>query len=236
MTERQALAQGFAELGLAANPQTVDNFLRFSEMLLETNKVMNLTAVTAPMEVVTRHFLDCAAAMQQLRLTDESIVDVGCGAGFPGMPTALLYPQAQVTLLDSLGKRIRFLQECITALQLPQTQAIHARAEEFAAKHREQYDIVTSRAVARMNVLCELSLPLVKVGGRFAAMKSTNCDAELAEAKKAISVLGGEVECVQDYTIPLTEMRQRMIIIRKKKETPQKYPRRFQKIAAVPLS
>lgn len=234
MTVTDALRQGL-EVIHNSYPQAVDKMMLFSELLLEKNKVMNLTAVTDPMEVVTRHFLDCASAMENLHITTEKILDIGCGAGFPGMPTALLHPNAHVILLDSLGKRINFLQECIQELSISNAQAVHSRAEEYVAKHRETFDIVTSRAVARMNVLCELSLPFVKVNGCFAAMKSINCNEELQEAEKGIALLGGEVEAIQDYAIPFTEMKQRLVIVRKVKKTPVKYPRRFHKIVAVPL-
>lgn len=234
MNEREALTQGLAELHMGF-PQAVENLVHFSDLLLEKNKVMNLTAVTEPMEVVTRHFLDCAAAGAMLGLEGRTLVDVGCGAGFPGMPLALLAPGLQVTLLDSLGKRIRFLNDCIAEIGVPNAVAVHARAEEFAVAHREQFDLATSRAVARMNVLAELSLPLVKVGGVFAAMKSTGCDGELREAGQAICLLGGEVEAVHDYRVPLTDVTQRLVVVRKVKPTPGKYPRPFRKISAAPL-
>lgn len=234
MDERQALTQGLAALHRSF-PQSVEKLVYFSDLLLEKNKVMNLTAVTDPMEVVTRHFLDCAAAGALLELEGRQLIDVGCGAGFPGMPLALLYPTLSVTLLDSLGKRIRFLEECIAQLDVTNAQAVHARAEEYAAGHRAQYDVATSRAVAKMNVLAELSLPLVKQGGVFAAMKSTSCDEELREAEKGIRLLGGEIEAVRDYAVPLTDMKQRLVIIRKTRSTPPRYPRAFRRISAEPL-
>lgn len=230
MTERELLTQGLETLGLG-NTQAVDKLLTFSDLLLEKNKVMNLTAVKEPMEVVTRHFLDCAPLAPYA--AGKKVVDVGCGAGFPGMPIALL-TDAQVTLLDSLGKRITFLNEVIDALHLENAQAIHARAEEFG--HREEFDLATSRAVARLNILAELSLPLVKVGGYFIAMKAVGSDEEIEQAKNGIRLLGGQVERVLDYEVPMTEDRQsRLVIIKKVKETPKKYPRRFQKISAQPL-
>lgn len=234
MDERQALAQGLAALHRSF-PQSVEKLVHFSDLLLEKNKVMNLTAVTDPLEVVTRHFLDCAAAGALLELEGKQLIDVGCGAGFPGMPLALLYPALSVTLLDSLGKRIRFLEECIAHIGVTNAQAVHARAEEYAAAHREQYDIAASRAVAKMNVLAELSLPLVKVGGVFAAMKSTSCDEELRAAEKGIRLLGGEIEAVRDYAVPLTDMKQRLVVIRKARRTPPRYPRAFRRISAEPL-
>lgn len=230
MTERELLTQGLETLGIDC-AQAVDQLLTFSDLLLEKNKVMNLTAVKEPMEVVTRHFLDCAPLAQYA--AGKQVIDVGCGAGFPGMPIAIL-TDAQVTLLDSLGKRILFLKEVIDTLHLENVQAVHARAEEFG--HREQFDIATSRAVARLNILAELSLPLVKVGGYFIAMKAVGSDEEIAQAKNAIHLLGGQLERVIDYTVPMTEERKsRLVLIRKVRETPKKYPRRFQKISAQPL-
>lgn len=229
MTEKELLTRGLAELHIE-NPQAVDKLLQFSDLLLERNKVMNLTAVRDPIEVVTRHFLDCAplAAYAQ----GKTMVDVGCGAGFPGMPVALL-SDANVALLDSLGKRITFLNETIHTLGMENAQAIHARAEEFG--HREMFDLATSRAVARLNVLAELSLPLVKVGGLFIAMKAVGSDEEIEEASNAIRLLGGKLEKIEDYTVPCTDVVHRLVIVRKVRHTPAQYPRRFGKISASPL-
>ena len=230
MTAHELLTSGLEQLG-QHDPQAVDKLLAFSDLLLDKNKVMNLTAVTDPLEVVTRHFLDCAPLA--CYAAGKTVIDVGCGAGFPGIPVAIL-SDAKVTLLDSLGKRIKFLQEVIDELGLTGTQAVHARAEEF--DHREEFDLATSRAVARLNVLAELSLPLVKVGGYFIAMKAVGSDEEIEEAKNAITILGGRLERVIDYTVPMSEGRKsRLVIIKKIKSTPAKYPRRFQKISAAPL-
>lgn len=229
MNERKLLIEGLESYGIVC-PQAVDDLLRFSELLLETNKVMNLTAVTDPEEVVTRHFLDCAVLAPYV--AGKRVIDVGCGAGFPGVPIALL-SDAQVTLLDSLGKRITFLQGVIDTLGMQHTQAVHARAEEFG--HKEAFDLATSRAVARLNILAELALPMVKVGGYFVAMKAVGSDEEIDQAANAIRLLGGKLERVQDYTIPGTERQGRLVWIQKIKPTPAKYPRRFNKISASPL-
>ena len=233
MTE--LLKNGFSAMKLSVSDAQIAQLEDFTARMLETNQVMNLTRITDPKEIAEKHLLDCASLLQAADFSKKSVVDVGCGAGFPGMPLHILCPSCELTLLDSLGKRIRFLQECIDAMNLSDIEAVHARAEEFAAKHREQYDFAVSRAVAQLNVLAELSLPLVKQGGAFIAMKSKDTDEELERAKKAIRLLGGEIEKIIDYTIPHTEITHRLVVIRKKNHTPKQYPRPFRKISASPL-
>lgn len=233
MTE--LLKNGFSAMKLSVSDAQIAQLEDFTARMLETNKVMNLTRITDPKEIAEKHLLDCASLLQAADFSKKSVVDVGCGAGFPGMPLHILCPSCELTLLDSLGKRIRFLQGCIDAMNLSDIEAVHARAEEFAAKHREQYDFAVSRAVAQLNVLAELSLPLVKQGGAFIAMKSKDTDEELEQAKKAIRLLGGEIEKIIDYTIPHTEITHRLVVIRKKNHTPKHYPRPFRKISASPL-
>ncbi|MCI6326902.1 MAG: 16S rRNA (guanine(527)-N(7))-methyltransferase RsmG [Clostridiales bacterium] len=233
MTE--LLKNGFSAMKLSVSDAQIAQLENFTARMLETNKVMNLTRITDPKEIAEKHLLDCASLLQAADFSKKSVVDVGCGAGFPGMPLHILCPSCKLTLLDSLGKRIRFLQGCIDAMNLSDIEAVHARAEEFAAKHREQYDFAVSRAVAQLNVLAELSLPLVKQGGAFIAMKSKDTDEELERAKKAIRLLGGEIEKIIDYTIPHTEITHRLVVIRKKNHTPKQYPRPFRKISASPL-
>ncbi len=233
MTE--LLKNGFSAMKLSVSDAQIAQLEDFTARMLDTNKVMNLTRITDPKEIAEKHLLDCASLLQAADFSKKSVVDVGCGAGFPGMPLHILCPSCKLTLLDSLGKRIRFLQGCIDAMNLSDIEAVHARAEEFAAKHREQYDFAVSRAVAQLNVLAELSLPLVKQGGAFIAMKSKDTDEELERAKKAIRLLGGEIEKIIDYTIPHTEITHRLVVIRKKNHTPKQYPRPFRKISASPL-
>ena len=175
------------------------------------------------------------ALAAQLDLSGKRVIDVGTGAGFPGMVLAILTPDARFTLLDSLGKRVDFLKEVQTDLGLKNVTCVHARAEEFAAQHREQFDLAASRAVAQLNVLCELTLPLVKVGGRFIAMKSTSSDQEIAEARSAVAQLGGEIAAVRDYTVPQTDVRHRAVIIEKVRATPRQFPRSFARIKKAPL-
>ena len=227
------LKKGLAELGLDCSG--TPPLLRYGELLLETNKVMNLTAITEPKDVATLHFLDSAALLTLADLKGKTVVDVGTGAGFPGMPMKILEPSIQLTLLDSLGKRITFLQEVCDNLGLTDVQCVHARAEEFAAEHRQSFDFAVSRAVANLSVLGELCLPLVKPGGYFLSMKSVESGQELEAAKKAIQILGGRVERTADYQIPGTDVTHRVIFIKKIAETPKNYPRPFAKIKKNPL-
>lgn len=229
----QTLNSGLAALGLSR--EAIPELMEFSRLLLETNQVMNLTAITDPVDVANLHLLDCAALLTMADLRGKSVVDVGTGAGFPGMPLRILEPDFDLTLLDSLGKRITFLEETCRTMGLKRVHCVHARAEEFARKHRERYDVATSRAVASLNMLCELALPLVKVDGVFLAMKSVDSDEELRQAKSAIAQLGGKVESIRDYTIPGTDVTHRLVIIRKVKPTPAPYPRPFAKIKKSPL-
>lgn len=227
------LTQGLRELGL--DESRADTLERFAALLLEKNEVMNLTAITEPTAIAQLHLLDSAALTQFVELSGKKIVDVGTGAGFPGMPLRILKDDFDLTLLDSLGKRIAWLAEVCETLGLRRVECIHARAEEFAAAHRGQYDIATSRAVAQLNVLCELTLPLVKVGGQFLAMKSTDTEEEIASAKNAIRSLGGKIVSVKDYTIPTSTVTHRVVVIEKVSSTPAKYPRAFAKIKKQPL-
>ena len=229
----QFLRDGLQALNL---PQEgVPSLLRFAQELVETNKVMNLTAITEPRDIAALHFLDSAALLTLTDFKGKSVVDVGTGAGFPGMPLRILEPSIRLTLLDSLNKRVDFLQRVCDGLALTDVACVHARAEEFAARHRESFDIATSRAVASLPMLAELCLPLVKVGGLFAAMKSVDSDQELEAARKAIGTLGGQVSEVKDYVIPGTDVRHRVIFVKKVRETPKKYPRTFAKIKKNPL-
>ena len=229
----QILREGLAALSLPTDAAVP--LMAFSAQLLETNKVMNLTAITEPEDVARLHLLDCAALLNITDFRGKRVVDVGTGAGFPGMPLRILEPDFDLTLLDSLGKRIAFLQRVCDEMGLQRVTCVHARAEEFAAKHREQYDIATSRAVAALNVLCELTLPLVKVGGRFLAMKAVDSDDEIRTAKSAVAQLGGKVEDIRDYTIPGTDITHRVVVIGKVKPTPAAFPRAFAKIKKAPL-
>lgn len=229
----QLLRDGLSALGLPSDG--VPTLLRYGALLMEKNKVMNLTAITEPADIAALHFLDSAALLTLADFDGKSVADVGTGAGFPGMPLRILEPSIHLTLLDSLNKRIDFLKEVCADLGLADVACIHARAEEFAASHRERFDIVTSRAVASLPLLTELCLPLVKQGGYFLSMKSVDSGGELAASAHAIEVLGGAVERAEDYAIPGTDVRHRLIFIKKVRETPKKYPRTFAKIKKNPL-
>lgn len=230
---RETLQRGLPELGLGL--ELTAPLEAFSRMLLEKNQVMNLTAITDPRDVAALHLLDSLALTGFTGLEGKKVVDVGTGAGFPGMPLAIAVPSAQVTLLDSLGKRIDFLGECCRELGVENVQCVHQRAEEFAGEHRENFDLALSRAVAALPVLCELCLPLVKTGGEFLAMKSVDTEEEITSAKTAVKLLGGKIRYVRDYAIPTTDVVHRVVCIQKVSPTPKKYPRRFALIKKQPL-
>ena len=217
-------------LGIPLSDAQMGQFSAFCEALLEKNKVMNLTAITEPEAVAKLHFADCLALLKLVDFCGKSVIDVGCGAGFPGVPLKIGEPSIELTLLDSLHKRVNWLKETLEPLGIFAT-CVASRAEEYP--HREEFDIATSRAVARLNILCELCMPFVKVGGYFLAMKAAAADEELQEAKRAISLLGGKLERVADYEIDGAA--RRVLLIRKVKPTPPQYPRRFAKIKQSPL-
>ena len=227
------LRQGLGELGLdAAKAEPLEAFAR---AVLERNQVMNLTAITDEADFARLHLLDSAALLTVADFGGKRVIDVGTGAGFPGVPLRILRDNVNMTLLDSTGKRIDFLRETCLALGLTGVDCVHARAEEFAAARRESFDLATSRAVAALPVLCELCLPLVRVGGQFLAMKSAQSDDELDGAKRAIETLGARLNRVVDYTIPTSDVTHRVIVIDKVSATPKQYPRAFGQIKKKPL-
>ena len=230
---RELLQAALAEEGLdATKAETREAFAR---LVRERNKVMNLTAITDEGDFARLHLLDSAALLKVADFAGKRVVDVGTGAGFPGMPLRILCDTARMTLLDSTGKRIDFLKEACDILGLSSVECVHGRAEEFAAERRESYDLATSRAVAALPVLCELCLPLVRRGGQFLAMKSARSDEELEGAMDAIEKLGGRLSDVVDYTIPGSEVTHRVIVIDKADKTPKQYPRAFGQIKTRPL-
>ena len=221
-------------IGVEISQKQAEQFYKYMELLLEWNEKMNLTAITDPEEVILKHFIDSLTIIPYLKEAD-TVLDIGTGAGFPGIPLKILEENEKFTLLDSLNKRIIFLQTVITELELKNIQAIHGRAEEFVSKRREVYDVVTSRAVARLNVLLEYMLPFVKVGGRCICMKSFEIVEELKEAKKAIEILGGEIEKIDEITLPNTDIKRKIVVIKKVKNTPSKYPRKAGTPAKEPI-
>ena len=214
------------------SPEQIDTLCAFGQALLEKNRVMNLTAITEPKAVAELHFLDCIALLRAEDFSGRRVIDIGCGAGFPGVPLKIAEPSIELTLLDSLAKRMTWLRETLPGLGV-EAEVVTARAEEFVQTRREQYDIAVSRAVARLNVLAELCLPYVKMGGAFLAMKGALAGEETEEAKRAVALLGGQIERVFEY--PIQDAVHRVVIVRKIRPTPSQYPRAFAKIKKSPL-
>ena len=235
MSMEEILTSGLPQLGVQLHPDALVKFRKFYEYMVEKNKVMNLTGITEESESARLHVLDCVALLAAEDFKGKRVIDVGTGAGFPGVPLKIAEPTMDITLLDSLAKRLTFLDEVIELCGLDNTRTIHARAEEAPAEFRESFDIATARAVTRLDALAELCLPLVKKGGAFVAMKGPAAAEELKEAEKAIKVLGGKVEKIHEYTIPGTDVTHRLIFIKKVGPTPKKYPRRWAQIKKSPL-
>ena len=235
----EIISAGLEELGLTGRvPEDAPAQLaQYGQMLLEKNQVMNLTAIQEPEGVARLHMLDCAALLKFCDFENKTLIDVGTGAGFPGMVLKMLVPSLEVTLLDSLNKRLDWLAETCGALGLTGIRTVHARAEERShdPAFREGFNAVTSRAVAELRTLCELCLPYVRPGGYFLAMKSVDSDRGIEDAAAAVKILGGGLERVQDYEIPGTDIRHRVVVIKKLLETPKKYPRAFAKMKKNPL-
>ena len=216
-------------LGVELSDKQLDQFRQYYEMLVEKNKVMNLTAITEWEEVIDKHFIDSISLVKACDLSDEKyILDLGCGAGFPGIPLKIAFPNLKIVLLDSLNKRILFLQEVIEALGLEKVEALHGRAEDYArkAEYREQFDYCVSRAVANLTTLSEYCIPYVKEGGSFISYKSGKVKEEVKEVKKALSILGGKMDEMVTFELPETDMERIFVKIKKEKKTPKKYPRK----------
>lgn len=226
------------ELGITLNENQKKQFVDFYELLVEWNKVMNLTGITEWEEVVQKHFLDSLSFVYAMEPEDGMrILDVGTGAGFPGIPLKIAFPQLDIVLLDSLNKRIKFLNEVIDTLGLKKIKAYHGRAEEFAQKkeYREQFDVVVSRAVANLSTLSEYCIPFVAVGGCFIPYKSGKVDEELDQSSNAIEMLGGCLEDVEEFMIPNTDICRSLVVIQKEESTKKKYPRSGGKPSKDPL-
>lgn len=236
---KDIISAGLSQLDLSGRvPDNAPQQLaEYGRLLLEKNQVMNLTAIREEDKVARLHMLDCAALLNMAEFQGKTLIDVGTGAGFPGLPLKILCPDLSVTLLDSLGKRVDWLNEVAQALGLDGVSAIHARAEEQALVKgfRDSFDFATARAVADLRILCELCLPYVKVGGLFLAMKSVDSAQELDSAAHCIKLLGGRLEDCKDYTVPGTDIVHRVVVIRKVAPTLKGYPRKWAKIQKEPL-
>ena len=232
---RTRLEQGLTALNLSPTPAAA--LEQYCHLLLAQNQVMNLTAITESNQVVDLHMLDSAALLTVADFHGKKVIDVGTGAGFPGLVLKLLEPTIELTLLDSLAKRVNWLTEISTQLGAASVQCIHGRAEEQALLdgYRDSYDIAVSRAVADLRILSELCLPFVKVGGFFLAMKSENCQEEVNQAGRAIAKLGGQLRPMAQYQIPNTEISRRVVVVEKIQPTPKAYPRRFSRMKKAPL-
>lgn len=215
------------ELKIEMDEKKQDQFYTYMEILIKWNKNINLTAITEPEEVLQKHFIDSLTILPYIE-ENATIIDVGTGAGFPGIPVKIAKENTKVILLDALNKRLNFLQEVINTLQLSNIETIHARAEEVGKNKalRENFDIATSRAVAPLNILVEYLLPLVKLGGKCICMKGSNIEEEIGNSKKAIEILGGKIEKISEFNLPNSDIKRNIIVIKKVSKTPEKYPRK----------
>ena len=216
-------------LDIVLDQEQIDQFDKYYEILVEWNKVMNLTGITEYQEVVEKHFLDSLSIVKVMDMDQaERVIDIGTGAGFPGIPLKIAFPKLDIVLLDSLNKRIRFLDHVIEELGLEGIRTIHGRAEDYArdGKYRERFDLCVSRAVANLSSLSEYCLPYVKVGGRFVSYKSGDIEEEVNDASKAIALLGGKKERIEKFQLPDTDIQRSFVVIRKTKNTQKRYPRK----------
>lgn len=236
---KQRISDGLNTLGLSDRvpADAAEKLAEYGRLLIAKNEVMNLTAITDPAQVADLHMLDCAALLNYVDLRGKTLIDVGTGAGFPGMVLKILVPSLEITLLDSLEKRLNWLEEVISHLGLEKIRTVHGRGEEMShqPEFRQSFDFASARAVADLRILSELCLPYVKTGGKFLAMKSVESDSELSAAAGGIAKLGGKPPKCFDYTIPGTEVSHRLALIDKVGGTPREYPRRWAKMQKSPL-
>lgn len=215
------------KLTIKLSVEQLEKFYSYMSLLLEWNEKMNLTAITEPNEIILKHFVDSLTILNEIN-NNSKVVDVGTGAGFPGIPLSIANESLKITLVDSLNKRLIFLQEVIEKLELKNVEIIHSRAEDFGQnkKYRENFDIATSRAVANLSTLSEYLIPLVKINGKCICMKASDVEEEINQAKNAINVLGGTIEKIKEFKLPESDIGRTIIIINKQKNTPIKYPRK----------
>ena len=234
----QILEQKLGELGIKQDQNQLERFHKFYQLLIEWNKVMNLTGITEYEDVVEKHFVDSLSIIKAIDLSRiHTVIDVGTGAGFPGIPLKIAFPHLRVVLLDSLNKRIKFMDEVISQLGLTEIRTIHGRAEEYARKeeYREQFDLCVSRAVANLSTLSEYCLPYIQVGGIFVPYKSGEIDDEVEQSKKAVRILGGNIKEVMKFELPGTDIHRSFVLIHKEQHTQKKYPRKAGIPAKEPL-
>lgn len=234
----QILEQKLGELGIKQDQNQLERFHKFYQLLIEWNKVMNLTGITEYEDVVEKHFVDSLSIIKAIDLSRiHTVIDIGTGAGFPGIPLKIAFPHLRVVLLDSLNKRIKFLDEVIFQLGLTEIRTIHGRAEEYARKeeYREQFDLCVSRAVANLSTLSEYCLPYIQVGGIFVPYKSGEIDDEVEQSKKAVRILGGNIKEVMKFELPGTDIHRSFVLIHKEQHTQKKYPRKAGIPAKEPL-
>lgn len=223
----EIMQEKLRKLEIHFSMEQTEQFFEYMKLLIKWNEKINLTAITEPEEIITKHFIDSLTILKYIK-NDYKVVDVGTGAGFPGIPLCIMNPTIKMTLVDSLNKRLIFLQEVVNKLKLKNIEIVHGRAEELGQniKYRETFDIATSRAVANLSTLSEYLIPLVKINGKIISMKASNAKQEIDEAQNAIQILGGQIESIEEFNLPESDIGRTVIIINKNKPTSKKYPRK----------